>query len=166
MSASPIQCRFAASGLPSSRKTDVLIASSAAIEAVSVPAAPAARLNLSVAASDSSGTADLATQVRWLSQPTIQSLNSRYTGTAGSAANASPPASTSMAAATVARYSASERELHAPGQARHAGGQLTHLFLRRFLGLAHRRIEGGRHQVFEHVLVVAQQAGVDGDALD
>src|SRR5450830_266348 len=59
----------------------------------------------------------------------------------------------------------SERELHATRQARHAGGELGHLLLRGFLGLAHRRIESRSHQVFEHVLVVGQQAGVDGDAL-
>ena len=33
-------------------------------------------------------------------------------------------------------------------------------------GLAHGGVEGGGHQVFQHVLVVGQQAGVDRDALD
>ncbi len=60
----------------------------------------------------------------------------------------------------------SERELHARGQARHAGRELAHLLVRGFLGLAHGGVEGGGHQVFEHVLVVGEQAGVDGDALD
>ena len=34
------------------------------------------------------------------------------------------------------------------------------------LGAAHRVVEGGGHQVLEHVLVFGQQAGVDGHALD
>ena len=33
-------------------------------------------------------------------------------------------------------------------------------------GLAHRGVEGSGDQVLEHVLLVAEQAGVDGDALD
>ena len=45
-------------------------------------------------------------------------------------------------------------------------GELAHLLLRSLLGLAHRCIERSRHQVFQHVLVFGQQAGVDGDALD
>src|SRR3990167_691086 len=59
----------------------------------------------------------------------------------------------------------SERELHA-GNLRHAGAQLAHLLLRGGLDPAHRVVDGRGHQVFEHVLVVCQQAGVDGDALD
>ena len=47
-----------------------------------------------------------------------------------------------------------ERELHAAGQARHAGGDLAHLLGRGLFGLAHGRIEGSGHQVFQHVLVV------------
>src|SRR5574343_266693 len=55
----------------------------------------------------------------------------------------------------------SERQLHA---GRQAGGELAHLLLRDFFGLAQAVIEGSGHQVFEHVLVVGQQAGVDVDA--
>src|SRR4051794_33192691 len=57
----------------------------------------------------------------------------------------------------------SEGELHPRGQAR---GELAHLFLAGLFGLAHRGVEGRGHEVFQHVLVLAQQAGVDGHALD
>src|SRR5882672_6510132 len=57
----------------------------------------------------------------------------------------------------------SERELHSRRQW-HAGGELAHLFLRHLFGTTDAVVERGSHEVFEHVLVVGQQARVDDDA--
>ena len=76
------------------------------------------------------------------------------------------PGSRRNASINVSSECATERQLHSTGQARHPGGELAHFFLRRFFGLANRGVEGRGDQVFQHVLVVGQQAGVDGDAPD
>src|SRR5512143_2197283 len=47
---------------------------------------------------------------------------------------------------------------------RQAGGHAAHLFLHRGLDLANGVVHRRGHQVFEHFLVVAHQAGIDGDA--
>jgi hypothetical protein len=53
-----------------------------------------------------------------------------------------------------------------PGGRGQAGGGGGHLFLGEAFHLAHRVVDGGGHQVFQHVLVVRQQGRVDGNALD
>src|SRR5690606_5538496 len=73
--------------------------------------------------------------------------------------------SASSAGSATAGMRRSERELHARRQ-RHAGGELAHLLRRHLFGAANAVVEGGGHQVLEHVLVVGEQAWVDLDALD
>src|SRR6185295_14730662 len=58
-----------------------------------------------------------------------------------------------------------ERQLH-PRRQRHAGGELAHLLLTHLLGLADAVVERGGDEILEHVLVLAEQARVDRDALD
>src|SRR3546814_18117866 len=61
--------------------------------------------------------------------------------TPGSTRNASISCSSSEAT--------SERQFH-PGRQRQAGGGGAELFLRQRVGLVHRIVEGGRHQVLGH----------------
>ena len=58
------------------------------------------------------------------------------------------------------RSSKLKRQLESRRQ-RHARGNRRHLLLRNVFGASNRVIERGRDQVFQHVLVVADQAGID-----
>src|ERR1044071_2264187 len=85
------------------------------------------------------------------------------TPTPGSRRSASIRPSSAGSAAN--RRNGLERQLH-PRRQRHAGGELAHLLLTDLLGLADAVVERRGDEILEHVLVVAEQARVDRDALD
>ena len=53
-----------------------------------------------------------------------------------------------------------------PGGSAQPGGEAAHLLLHRRLDPAHRVVERGDHQVFQHFLVVADERRIDADAAD